>query len=330
VGIFVRDNEILKWFIDLSWKKRQILCFLKNIGSHATLKTPILKELDHLAIAITDNSDNRMTDPLRIPDIKGFISRPTYPERELRKIFGPDSSLVIFDIGACEGEDSVRYARLFPNSRVYTFEPLPANQVIISENFKILDCRNAHLQGVALCDKDGYVDFHVSQGRPDNLWEGENWNYGNKSSSILPPSKGEPLYGWLEFKEVVSVPCRKLDSFCDQNQIEQIDFIHLDVQGAELLVLKNGLKVLRRTRCVWLEVSEVETYSGQATRVNVEAFMNSIGFHLVHFECRGEEGDQFYVNPAAGGVRAYLWRRFILQGVDRYRGWFKKILGLAR
>ena len=47
--------------------------------------------------------------------------------RQLRRYFAANAPLVIFDVGACEGEDSVRYARLFANARIVAVEPVPEN-----------------------------------------------------------------------------------------------------------------------------------------------------------------------------------------------------------
>lgn len=249
-----------------------------------------------------------------VPDISRFLDKKTFPEMELPKIFGREDSLVIFDIGACEGEDSIRYSRLFPNSRIFTFEPLPKNRQIIDYNFQKYGCENAKSYQLAFCNQSGSIDFHVSDGRPDNLWEGENWNYGNKSSSILAPSSDGPVYGWLEFKQKVVVPCNKLDTFCSEKNIERIDFIHMDVQGAELHVLKGAEKMIKKTASIWLEVSEVETYKTQCLRKDVESFMQEAGFLLAHFESRGEEGDQFYVNLRSFSTKKYVFN-FRVQNV---------------
>ncbi|MEZ4799098.1 MAG: FkbM family methyltransferase [Flavobacteriales bacterium] len=48
---------------------------------------------------------------------------------------------------------------------------------------------------------------------------------------------------WLEFKNTLEVSTMKLIDFCSSKlNISNIDFIHMDVQGAELMVLKEALK----------------------------------------------------------------------------------------
>ncbi len=136
-------------------------------------------------------------------------------------MFNAKDSLVIFDIGACEGEDSIRYARLFPTSRIYTFEPLPENQAFVLANFEKFRVKNAELQCIALSDRESASTFHVSSGKPPEKWEGEQWNYGNKSNSLLKPASEKPMFGWIEFKEKIQVECRSLDSICEKKRIKK-------------------------------------------------------------------------------------------------------------
>src|SRR3954454_11428494 len=115
-----------------------------------------------------------------------YISEPAALKFELRQLFRPDEPVVIFEIGACEGEDSVKYSRQFPASRIYTFEPLPGNIELIKKNFKEYQVKNASFFNVALSNKNGEAEFYVSSGRPEGSTESD-WDFGNKSSSLLTP-----------------------------------------------------------------------------------------------------------------------------------------------
>jgi FkbM family methyltransferase len=244
--------------------------------------------------------------PSQPPDISNYLAQPSEAEQEVRRLFRASETLVICDIGACEGEDSIRFARLFPRARVFAFEPLPANQTLIRANFTRYGVTNAELVPVALSDRAGEASFHVSSGRPSNLFAGENWNYGNKSSSLLPPASTSPMHGWIEFKETVKVRTMTLDAFCAERGLDRIDFIQMDVQGAEQMVLNGARTMLPRTTAIWLEVSDQELYKGQKLRTDIEAFMCSHGFTLGHTVRREIEGDQLYVNTRRIRVWPYL------------------------
>lgn len=231
------------------------------------------------------------------PDLTAYLASASEAERESRRLFRASEPLVILDIGACEGEDSVRYARAYPAARVFAFEPLPANQAIIRANLARYAVTNAELVPLALSDHTGTAVFHVSSGRPPELFAGENWNYGNKSSSLLAPAQSGPMHGWIEFKEAITVPIGTLDNFCAQRGLGHIDFIQMDVQGAEQLVLAGATAMLPRITAIWLEVSTRENYRGQALDTDITRFMREHGFKLGHTVYRGDgEGDHLYLN----------------------------------
>lgn len=253
-----------------------------------------------------------MATPPRPSDITAYLAAPTPAETEFRRLFRPAAVRTVCDIGACEGEDSVRFTRCFPRAQVFAFEPLPSNQALVRANFSRYAAANAELVPLALSDRAGTATFHVSSGRPPELFAGQNWNYGNKSSSLLPAAGNGPMHGWIEFKEEIAVTTDTLDAFCARRGIGRIDLIHLDVQGAEQLVLNGATRMLPRTAGVWLEVAAVELYRGQALDRDLTRFMRAQGFALGHTVSLGGdtgEGDHFYVNLRHPRAWLYLARR---------------------
>lgn len=238
----------------------------------------------------------------------GFVNLPHPTENELRSIFGKYNDLTIFDIGACEGEDSVRYARLFPNARVHAFEPIPKNFQLVKDNvkkYKLSD--RIKINEIALSDKDGEAEIHVSSGRPKD--KDEDWDYGNKSSSLLKPNKALEVTPWLKFKEKLKIETQTLDSYCNKNKIGSIDLIHMDVQGAELMVLSGARKYLQSISAIWLEVEAVELYKDQPLREDVESFMEKNGFTKLIDTVDTVAGDQLYVNEVALKKKQYLTKK---------------------
>src|ERR1700719_879964 len=126
-------------------------------------------------------------------DIGHYLATPNEAEIELTNLFTTDQVITIFDIGACEGEESIRYIRRFSNAQVFAFEPLPENQQLMRDNLRRYSVTNAEIVPVALSDRVGEAMFHVSSGRPEKEFAGRNWNYGNKSSSLLAPVTDAPM-----------------------------------------------------------------------------------------------------------------------------------------
>lgn len=256
-------------------------------------------------------------------DISTYLSEPTGHEQILTGLFKRSESLTIFDVGACEGEDSIRYAKLFPEARIYSFEPLAENQRLARANFEKYQVQTAELVGAALSDRGGTAAFHVSAGEPPVPFRGKDWNYGNKSSSLLSPKTAEPMFGWLRFETVVEVPCETIDAFCAQRHIRRIDFVHLDVQGAESLVLAGARRMMTKITAIWLEVSDEELYAGQRLRPDIERWMRRRGFVRCLEMRRDAEGDQFWMNlrdPRA-------WRVWIAARLSAIGHKLRRVLG---
>jgi FkbM family methyltransferase len=217
-------------------------------------------------------------------------------ESQLLEIFAKDEAVVIFDIGACEGESSVRYSRIFEKSQIYTFEPIPKNYRIIESNIAEFEkSSQIHPFPVCLSNAVGEADFHISSGTPEEFKEKNvDWEFGNKSSSLLPPDKTLQTYDWIEFKEKITVPTIRLDGFMKEHSINQIDFVHLDVQGAELMVLDGAGDLFGAIKNIWLEVEAVALYKGQPIKKDIEAYFQSRGYIKLIDTVNKVDGDQFW------------------------------------
>ncbi len=227
--------------------------------------------------------------------LKEYLNIPLPVQPYLLRYFNQQDPIIIFDIGACEGEDSIRYATLFPNAKIYSFEPLPTNFAKASANIKSFEIKSVQLHNLALSDNNGKADFYTSSGHPESLENNDEWNYGNKSSSLLQPGKVKEVFKWLEFKEITQVETRKLETFCEQHSITKIDYIHMDVQGAELLVLKGAGDMLNKVNSIWLEVEKIELYKNQPLKDEVNLFLVSNGFVAVFENLDHAAGDMFFV-----------------------------------
>jgi FkbM family methyltransferase len=231
-------------------------------------------------------------------NIQKYLARPLSVEPFLKSIFHKNAALVIFDIGACEGEESIRYSRLFPDATVYAFEPLAENFRKATENFTKYSHGNISIFPFALGNKKGVSRFHVSSGSPQGKENNEEWNYGNKSSSLLEPGEVSKVFNWLNFSEERAVEVQRLDDFMHDKNIPAVDFIHMDVQGAELAVLEGAGNLLKNVKSIWLEVENRPLYKDQPLRRDMEKFLISRGFRLVFQEVDRIGGDQFYINSA--------------------------------
>lgn len=187
---------------------------------------------------------------------------------ELRKnlmVFLPDTPFTYIDVGAFDGAFYDIMASEKNISRALLVEPQ-------DEYFKMLSNKYAgqsHVELVqcVLLAEDREVIFHE--------------NKLAATSSMLPASE-ELLGSEIDISgKKVTMQSRTLDQVA-ANYNDKIGLLKIDVQGAELEVLKGGRNILSRTEFAWIEVSFKELYHGSALYSDIVSFMESQGFMMIN------------------------------------------------
>jgi len=89
-----------------------------------------------------------------------------------------------------------------------------------------------------------------------------------------------------------------LDNFFSSNNIEhkKYNFLNIDVQGAEMLVLKGCIETLKYIDAIYIEVNFKEIYENNSYKKDVDIFLNSYGFELCNIVDSGYGwGDALYI-----------------------------------
>ena len=164
---------------------------------------------------------------------------------------------IIFEIGCNDGTDTIEMLRRFPLAQIYCFEPDP--RAIKRFKEKLGDNLNKiKLIEMAISDKNGSIEFHQSDGNLGDLEEG--WD---ASGSIRAPKNHLKLHPKVKFDQVIQVQTRTLDDICENLGISNIDFVWLDVQGAEGDVFRGARHMLKHIKYIYTEYSNAELYEGQ-------------------------------------------------------------------
>ncbi len=131
------------------------------------------------------------------------------------------------------------------------------------------------------------------------------------TSSLLEPDAGvaDAFQMLGEFMRVVSrtdVATRRLD---DIPEAAGADFLKLDVQGGELMVLEGAANLLRGVAVVHTEVEFVPLYKEQPLFADIDAFLRAQGFLFHRFQ--GIAGRTFkpllYRKDMAAALSQSLW-----------------------
>jgi FkbM family methyltransferase len=184
---------------------------------------------------------------------------------------------VLLDVGSNDGSQTLAFLRAFPRARIYAFEPDP--RAIVSFHKRVKDPR-AVLFEFAVGAKDGSTEFFMSDGTAslENAPERpEGWDL---SGSIHKPTGHLEAAPWVKFERKITVPLVRLDTWARQNGVEGIDFMWVDIQGAEADLIKGAPQTLERTRFFYTEYSDRQLYEGQ---VGLRALLELLpDFEVVH------------------------------------------------
>jgi FkbM family methyltransferase len=169
---------------------------------------------------------------------------------------------VIIEAGIHRGEDTKIFQQIWPESRIYGFEPDPRNIEFIT-NSDIANLPGLMFFGFALSDTVGTTTLYLSD-MQNEVWAA--------SSSLNAPKEHLRHFPQINFDKQVIVATTTLDNIIPECEV--IDIIWLDVQGHELNVLKGGKNTLSRTKLLYLEYYNVEMYEGQP---RVKDLMTELG-----------------------------------------------------
>jgi len=161
----------------------------------------------------------------------------------------------ILEIGCNDGTDTVELMRIMPDANMYCFEPDQRAAARFKERFPP-GTMNVRLFEIAIGAMTGRVSFFPSTG--DN-----HTGDFDQAGSIRPPKNASLEAAWLRFKDPVEVTAYRLDDWCAQNGVQEIDFLWMDVQGAEADVIAGAQKTLPNVRYLYTEYSNNELYEGQ-------------------------------------------------------------------
>lgn len=173
------------------------------------------------------------------------------------------SNPYILEAGAHSGEDTIIIAKRWPQGPVFAFEPVPKfynnliNNLINHKIFNVIP----HPYG--LFTTTGNHTFYYSQ------------KCGG-ASSFLPDN------GVVNYEDItVTLSCKNLDEWASENQIDHIDFMWLDMEGAEYYVLSAAPNILNKTKVILTEINFREFRKGSTQYAVLKEYLESQGFELI-------------------------------------------------
>ncbi len=194
---------------------------------------------------------------IHIKRIKNFMKQNIYFRKP-----------IIFDVGAHKGKMTKLFSSIYNDARIYCFEP---NKLLINKlkelNKKII------IFNCAMGDKNenkkinlGSIDLTGSLSKVNQ----KSIYLKIKNLIISPPTKN--------LQERIKVI--KLSTFCKKHKIKKIDFLKIDVEGYELMVLLGANQMIKNVKYIMIEIQKNDMYSGYS-KEKIEKYLKKNNFELI-------------------------------------------------
>jgi FkbM family methyltransferase len=220
-----------------------------------------------------------------------------YLEKELcglRTLVRPGS--VCIDVGSAAGLYTAVLARLAgPAGQVHSIEPLPFAHLLWARAVRAGRAGNVRRHTLALGMEAGNETMSVPVGR-----------YGLVTGRSFLARRAEGPDPNAEFcgQIPVTVAVDTLDNLCAREEVSRVDFIKIDVEGAELQILEGGKRVIGTHRPVILvEIEARHTARYRCCPVDIVGWLLRRGYAMHTWRHGWRQTDR--VDPC---TRNYLFR----------------------
>lgn len=179
---------------------------------------------------------------------------------------------VIFDIGSCHCLESVEFAKVYKEAKIVAFEANPTSYQVCLQNSK--NYPSIEVVNQAVNDHNGICKFYpMDKEKTITTWED-----GNQGASSLYLANGayDHIEKYVQYE--IEMPCTRIDTYCEKNNIDHIDAIWMDLQGAELKALQSMGNILDTVQVIHTELEMNPMYEGQSLFSDVSAFLQELGF----------------------------------------------------
>jgi FkbM family methyltransferase len=218
----------------------------------------------------------RTVDGIHYPEPDPFAKEPNWErwrntaakfERDVEDywfhVYRPAAGDVIVDIGAGRGEDVWAFARATgSNGIVWALEPHPVSFAVLEKFCALNGLDNVRRLQVACVDTPGELQIETLP-----VWES---NYVHAG----PPGPASETVQGVRFDEI-----------CRDQGIDQIDFLKMNIEGAELGALPGCREALDRARFVCVAAHDFRADRGEGEMFRTLSFVReelaAAGFHLL-------------------------------------------------
>jgi FkbM family methyltransferase len=187
--------------------------------------------------------------------------------------------MVFADVGANQGEVTLFAARRLTQGTAIAFEPTADNFSRLTSNVRLNGLTNVVALNYCLGSEPGEVELFAPEDHSHHHRHG--WNEG-MPSMFAPSPQAIP---------VARAAVHRLDDVLPAFDVNRLDVLKIDVEGAELDVLCGAQDSIRRFRPVIVVEINADTYRFAGYEpINVCAFLQSLDYDGFELDRAGNRG----------------------------------------
>lgn len=208
--------------------------------------------------------------PFKYIDLSSYIvMKKEILETEIYKFKTNSPKPYIIDCGANLGLSVLYFKRLYPQAQITAFEADPDIYQILSENLSSQGINDADLVNKAVWNEDTVLRFYKEGGDAGRV--------ANETDK----------------QDMIEVPAISLKPYLQQ----EVDFLKIDIEGAEYTVLKDISEDLKRVKNIFVEY---HSFVGQEQPLDeILAILRNAGFRY-YIETVGINSSQPFISINAG------------------------------
>ena len=211
-----------------------------------------------------------------------------YPQKYLRDaddywfhVYKPRPGDAIVDIGAGRGEDVFAFSRAVgPGGRVWAIEPHPVSYLALRKFCEWNKLDNVTTLNYACVETPGNLQIETLP-----VWESNFVRSGDASANSYP------------------VQGQRFDEIAREQGIEHIEFLKMNIEGAERMALPGCMESLARARYACVAAHDFRANRGEGEEFRtlgfVREFMAGAGFRLI----TRDQDPRYYVPYHVHGIR---------------------------
>jgi FkbM family methyltransferase len=180
--------------------------------------------------------------------------------------------MICFDVGANLGTMSLHIAKLVGRTgQVHAFEPVPAVRARLETHVARNNLRDTvRVVPAALSDRDGTATMVFANEATTNQGQG---SLVHREESVT---------------EECQVPLTTVDAYVAANGLTRVDFMKIDIQGAEPLLLAGGKDVFgRMSPDLVMEVSPGDLAGLKCTPGDLYRLLEGYGYNIYNLNAQG-------------------------------------------